>query len=264
MEQLEQAEPEVVEIKGKGPSRDDIADADYQAGCLPPITAQVKTRRTHSIPPWSECVVMFEPHSPELLAQYDLQQFFFKPCLCTLNGQKQDCAFCEANESKPPYQVCRYMNGSFSTVFVNHSASPMQVNTDFVACVESCREILSIEEVAVELLEVIEQEDLQPTFNQQEAKEQFDLDLNQLKQNLSQIICEPLSFSTRSIREPTLKMLPHPPLPEYSLRSISIREYAESNPCIKCKAENLTMCDPLIEGCITSVLYEDFLPENPN
>ena len=253
----------LVEIKGKGPSRDDIADADYQAGCLPPITVQVKTRRTHSIPPWSECVVMFEPHSPELLAQYDLQQFFFKPCLCTLNGQKQDCAFCEANESKPPYQVCRYMNGSFSTVFVNHSASPMQVNTDFVACVESCREILSIEEVAVELLEVIEQEDLQPTFNQQEAKEQFDLDLNQLKQNLSQIICEPLSFSTRSIREPTLKMLPHPPLPEYSLRSISIREYAESNPCIKCKAEDLTMCDPLIEGCITSVLYEDFLPENP-
>ena len=250
-----------VEIGGILPSRESLEDADSKIGFLPPCGAQVKISQSFTVEPWGCQRVAFKPCLPEILENYHLQNFLFRPCLCILD--RKECETCLMNPQNDQFQLCRYINGEFKVSFVNNRMSSLEVPADYEACVEYCREVLTVEEVARELLEVLEVEKPLPIFSSQEAREQFDLSYEELKGKLSQVICEPMSFSARAMHEPTLAIYPVPEGPKYSTQGLTMEEYSQSNPCKHCLSLKKIMCDPLLQHCVTSKLYEPQLREIP-
>ena len=251
----------LMEVNGTLPSREMLTEADAKRGSLPSCVVQVKIQQSFTVDPWGCLQVTFKPCNFKLLEDYKLQNFLFRPCLCVLD--RKECEWCLKNPQREPFQLTRYINGEFKISFINNRMTPMEIPSNYEACVEYCREVLTVEEVARELLEVLELEPLVPIFSDREAKEQFDLSYQDLKRKLSQVICEPMSFSARAIHEPTLSVYPAPERPGQSTRSLTMREYSQCNPCEHCLSVKKVMCDPLLENCVTRQLYEPQLPEKP-
>ena len=251
----------LIEVGGIQPSKEMLTEADAKTGSLPPCEAQVGIHQSYTVEPWGCKQIAFKPCNTNLLQGYHLQSFLFRPCLCVLD--RKECDWCQKEPQREPFQLTRYMNGEFKVSFINNKMVPLEIPANYEACVEYCREILTVEEVARELLEVLEVEPPMPMFSSQEAKEQFDISFQELKGKLSQVVCEPMSFSARAIHEPTLAVYPAPERPQQAAKSLTMTEYAECNPCKHCLSMNKVMCDPLLENCVTRSLYEPSLPEKP-
>ena len=248
-----------IEINGIHPSRESLTVADSES--LPSCEVQVRINQSFTVEPWGCREISFSPCQAKLLHGYNLQNFLFRPCLCIIQGK--ECIACLQDASQNPFQLTRYINGQFQVTFINNKMSPLDIPADFEACVEYCKESYTVEQVARELLEELELDPLVPMFTSQEAREQFDLSYEELKGRLSQIVCEPLSFSSTAIHEPTLAMYPAPARQEPSHKGISMEQYSHSNPCVHCLSMKKVMCDPLFSECVTHSLYDQPLPENP-
>ena len=251
-----------IDIQGREPSNDRILQAEASCSGLPAVKCQVATNQSHSIEPWSSKEIVFSPCNKEILEGYDLTNFLFRPCLCILS-HKEECSYCLENEAVNPFQLCRYIDNKFLITFVNNRMSALDVPTDFQACVESCRKVFSVEEIARELLEEFQLDPLQPTFTDTEARDQFDMSFQEMQNCLTQIVCEPMSFTKSSIREPTLALFPQPIAPQYSEKQLSFQAYKDCNPCPECHLLDKKMCDPLNIKCVTRDLYESPLIDTP-
>ena len=229
---------------------------------MPLIKCQVRVVQSHSIEPWASKEIAFVPCEEKKLDGYELASFIFRPCLCILQ-QNKECSFCLENEEKNPFQLSRYFNGKFLVVFDNHQMSALDIPLSFPACVESCHEIFSVKQIAEELLEEFDLEPLVPTFTDKESREQFDRSYKEMQECLTQIVCEPMSFTRCAIREPTLALFPQPPPADFSTMHLSFEKYKECNPCVECKNLKMQICDPLNVKCITRDLYERPLMETP-
>ena len=251
----------LIEVKGTQPSRESLTMADAIGSSLPNCETQVKLNQSFTVEPWGYREVWFKPWDAKILSGYQLQNFLFRPCLCIMD--RKECEHCILNASQNPFQLTRYINGKFKVCFTNDKISPLDIPSDFEACVEYCRDSFTVEEVARELLEEFEIDPLIPMFSSQEAKEQFDWSFEELKGKLSQIICEPRSFSSRAMHEPTLALYPSPQKQQPSSKSVTMEQYSTCNPCKHCLSMKKIMCDPLLDGCVTKGLYESPLPEHP-
>ena len=251
-----------IKIEGRQPSKDEILEAEANIRNHPVVQCQVITKQSHSVEPWSSKTITFIPGDERQLKGYELANFLFRPCLCILTN-KQECQWCRENEAENPFQLCRYIDNKFLITFINNQMSALDIPSEFPACVESCRRIFSVEEIAQELLEEFHLDPLEPTFTSEEARNQFNMSIKEMKNCLTQIVCEPMSFTKSSIREPTLALYPRPPAVDYSTKRLSLQDYGQSNPCQECRLLDKKLCDPLNIKCITKVLYETPLMISP-
>ena len=234
-----------------------VEQAEQNYHTLSPLSFPLTTSTTHVIPPFGKDYIDFKPDTNIKTSEHNFQKFVLRPCHCILKGE--ECKTCLSSGHKSPYQLVTLENDTLRALFINVGAAPWVVTPDQEFSAEFQTYTYSCKELAENLLEQIEAEPLESPYTEEETRRLFDLSVEDFKSRLYNVICEPSGFEP-GFREPILKLNPAPPPPQFTDKTIPIKDYLACNPCTACEELGHSICDGRTKGCVTTQLYEPDLP----
>ena len=233
---------------------------------LPPLAFSVSPLQNCQVPRFSQRWISFCPGEQgpdqQTLDLYEYQQFLFRDCDCVLKGGVE-CSECELRGEEPPFQLVRLERGQFQVCFLNTRNVDWIVDQTAPFSVDFCPMYISRSSIAKDLLVSFEHYSPNLPLSEKQAITDFEGQIEHLKDQLAEIVCEPQGFSSEGFHGPTLQIFPTQPLPSFSHKSMAIKDYVKTNPCSSCAQNNLHSCDPKKIGCIARELYQEELPVSP-